>query len=207
MLNGLLTSAESIFVLGTENILYYVILLIPETYFSRISDERNNFLRFWCVVTETKTKTVKETKWDWELLNDAKAVWLRNPKDVTAEEYDKFYHSLAKVRALFSIKCLLLQVYYQLRHARYLRSLLIKRRLHSNILDICCCFRISALINQCHGVISMLKEMLSLKQFSTFLPRLLMTCLKTTTRKRLSSSCMYDGCSSRMNSMSFCRSI
>ncbi|KAG0589015.1 hypothetical protein M758_2G239300 [Ceratodon purpureus] len=46
--------------------------------------------------TETKTKTVKETKWDWELLNDAKAVWLRNPKDVTAEEYDKFYHSLAK---------------------------------------------------------------------------------------------------------------
>lgn len=46
--------------------------------------------------TETKTKTVKETKWDWETLNDAKAVWLRNPKDVTAEEYDKFYHSLAK---------------------------------------------------------------------------------------------------------------
>ncbi|XP_024394863.1 endoplasmin homolog [Physcomitrium patens] len=46
--------------------------------------------------SEPKTKTVKETKWDWELLNDAKAVWLRNPKDVTAEEYDKFYHSLAK---------------------------------------------------------------------------------------------------------------
>lgn len=46
---------------------------------------------------EPKTKTTKETKWDWELLNDVKAVWLRNPKDVTAEEYDKFYHSLAKV--------------------------------------------------------------------------------------------------------------
>jgi heat shock protein beta len=45
---------------------------------------------------EPKTKTIKETKWDWELLNDVKAVWLRNPKDVTAEEYDKFYHSLAK---------------------------------------------------------------------------------------------------------------
>ncbi|CAM6069587.1 unnamed protein product [Sphagnum tenellum] len=43
-----------------------------------------------------KTKTIKETKWDWELLNDVKAVWLRNPKDVTPEEYDKFYHSLAK---------------------------------------------------------------------------------------------------------------
>ncbi|CAK9875385.1 unnamed protein product [Sphagnum jensenii] len=43
-----------------------------------------------------KTKTIKETKWDWELLNSVKAIWLRNPKDVTPEEYDKFYHSLAK---------------------------------------------------------------------------------------------------------------
>ncbi|WCJ35085.1 hypothetical protein M5689_016353 [Euphorbia peplus] len=43
-----------------------------------------------------KTKTVKETTYDWELLNDVKAIWLRNPKDVTEEEYTKFYHSLAK---------------------------------------------------------------------------------------------------------------
>ncbi|XP_043708823.1 endoplasmin homolog isoform X1 [Telopea speciosissima] len=43
-----------------------------------------------------KTKTVKETTYEWELLNDMKAVWLRNPKDVTNEEYTKFYHSLAK---------------------------------------------------------------------------------------------------------------
>ncbi len=52
------------------------------------------------VCAEPKTKTIKETKWDWELLNDVKAVWLRNPKDVTPEEYDKFYHSLAKVNNL-----------------------------------------------------------------------------------------------------------
>jgi hypothetical protein len=44
-----------------------------------------------------KTKTVKETTTEWELLNDMKAVWLRNPKEVTEEEYAKFYHSLAKV--------------------------------------------------------------------------------------------------------------
>ncbi|XP_019416727.1 PREDICTED: endoplasmin homolog isoform X2 [Lupinus angustifolius] len=43
-----------------------------------------------------KTKTVKETTYEWELLNDVKAIWLRNPKDVTDEEYSKFYHSLAK---------------------------------------------------------------------------------------------------------------
>ncbi|CAJ1972559.1 unnamed protein product [Sphenostylis stenocarpa] len=43
-----------------------------------------------------KTKTVKETTFEWELLNDVKAIWLRNPKEVTEEEYTKFYHSLAK---------------------------------------------------------------------------------------------------------------
>ncbi|XP_059460004.1 endoplasmin homolog [Corylus avellana] len=43
-----------------------------------------------------KTKTVKETSSEWELLNDVKAIWLRNPKEVTEEEYSKFYHSLAK---------------------------------------------------------------------------------------------------------------
>ncbi|GAY42898.1 hypothetical protein CUMW_070490 [Citrus unshiu] len=43
-----------------------------------------------------KTKTVKETTYEWELLNDVKAIWLRNPKEVTEEEYAKFYHSLVK---------------------------------------------------------------------------------------------------------------
>ncbi|XP_031092423.1 endoplasmin homolog [Ipomoea triloba] len=43
-----------------------------------------------------KTKKVKETTYEWELLNDVKAIWLRNPKEVTEEEYKKFYHSLAK---------------------------------------------------------------------------------------------------------------
>ncbi|CAB4296149.1 unnamed protein product [Prunus armeniaca] len=43
-----------------------------------------------------KTKKIKETTYEWELLNDVKAIWLRNPKEVTDEEYTKFYHSLAK---------------------------------------------------------------------------------------------------------------
>jgi HSP90 family molecular chaperone len=47
-----------------------------------------------------KTKTIKETTSEWELLNDVKAVWLRSPKEVTEEEYTKFYHSLAKVKTL-----------------------------------------------------------------------------------------------------------
>ncbi|KAF8686829.1 hypothetical protein HU200_043329 [Digitaria exilis] len=43
-----------------------------------------------------KTKTIKETTSEWELLNDVKAVWLRSSKEVTDEEYSKFYHTLAK---------------------------------------------------------------------------------------------------------------
>lgn len=44
-----------------------------------------------------KTKTIKETTSEWERLNDVKAIWLRSPREVTEEEYTKFYHSLAKV--------------------------------------------------------------------------------------------------------------
>ncbi|XP_031493628.1 endoplasmin homolog [Nymphaea colorata] len=43
-----------------------------------------------------KTKTVKETTYEWERLNDVKAIWLRSPKEVSEEEYTKFYQSIAK---------------------------------------------------------------------------------------------------------------
>lgn len=43
-----------------------------------------------------KTKKVKKTVNDWELINDAKALWTRNPADISDDEYKSFYQSLTK---------------------------------------------------------------------------------------------------------------
>lgn len=38
-----------------------------------------------------KTKTVVEKYWDWDLTNETQPIWLRNPKEVTTEDYNEFY--------------------------------------------------------------------------------------------------------------------
>jgi len=46
--------------------------------------------------SKPKTKKVKQTKSEWELINDTKAIWVRSPSDVKDEEYDNFFKSLTK---------------------------------------------------------------------------------------------------------------
>ena len=43
-----------------------------------------------------KTKTVTETVWDWEQLNENKALWLRPIDEIEDEEYKNFYKALSK---------------------------------------------------------------------------------------------------------------
>lgn len=42
-------------------------------------------------VKEKKKKTITEKYWDWELANETKPIWMRNPKEVKKTEYNEFY--------------------------------------------------------------------------------------------------------------------
>jgi len=43
---------------------------------------------------EKKKKTVKEVSHEWALMNKQKPIWMRNPEEVTKDEYAAFYKSL-----------------------------------------------------------------------------------------------------------------
>lgn len=45
---------------------------------------------------EKKTRTETRTVWNWERVNDVKAIWTRPKDDVTDEEYQNFYKSMHK---------------------------------------------------------------------------------------------------------------
>ena len=45
---------------------------------------------------EKKTKTITKQAWEWETVNDLKAIWMREKADITQREYDEFYKTITK---------------------------------------------------------------------------------------------------------------
>jgi len=45
---------------------------------------------------EPEMKTITKQVWDWEVINEIKAIWLRDPADITEEEYNGFYKTITK---------------------------------------------------------------------------------------------------------------
>jgi len=46
--------------------------------------------------TKKKTRTVTETVWDWEKVNESRALWLKPIEDIEDSEYKKFYKAFSK---------------------------------------------------------------------------------------------------------------
>lgn len=45
---------------------------------------------------EKKTKTINKTVWDWELINEIKAIWMRGKEQIEEREYNEFYKTIAR---------------------------------------------------------------------------------------------------------------
>ena len=45
---------------------------------------------------EPKMKTITQQVWDWETINEIKAIWTRSKEDITDEEYKSFYKTISK---------------------------------------------------------------------------------------------------------------
>ena len=81
----------------SEFISYPIGLWVEKTVEKEVEVEEENEDEEGAVRTseEEKKKTkIKEVQHEWEVLNKQKPIWMRNPEDVTREEYAAFYKSI-----------------------------------------------------------------------------------------------------------------
>lgn len=45
---------------------------------------------------EVEMKTITQQVWEWETINDIKAIWTRSKDEITEEEYNSFYKTISK---------------------------------------------------------------------------------------------------------------
>jgi len=45
---------------------------------------------------EVKMKTITQQVWEWEIINEIKAIWTRSKDELTDEDYNNFYKTITK---------------------------------------------------------------------------------------------------------------
>jgi len=63
---------------------------------TEITDEEEKVQKDDDEPKEPKTKTVNKTVWEWETINDIKAIWMREKSEITDREYNDFYKTISK---------------------------------------------------------------------------------------------------------------
>ncbi|MBA0613381.1 hypothetical protein Godav_013824 [Gossypium davidsonii] len=99
------TDPENILVRGTQITLYLrsddKYEFSDPTRIQNLVKNYSQFVSFPIYTWQEKSRTVEEVKkkkttktekyWDWELANETKPIWMRNPKEVEKDEYNEFY--------------------------------------------------------------------------------------------------------------------
>ena len=45
---------------------------------------------------EKKTKEITKQVWEWQTINDIKAIWMRDKEEISEREYNEFYKTISK---------------------------------------------------------------------------------------------------------------